>query len=498
MGTTTRRPAAPPLALLALVLAIPGSAVPADWNVVPSVRGRVSYSDNINLAPPATAQADLASELAPGITVSTQQPRLQLSAAYLLQLFAYRHRPSSHAHNLQASLHALPVPDWLQLDARSSISRRQLSPFGPLADDPVQRDANSTEVRSHALTPSLRHRFPGLAALDLRATLERVDTADGSLRSRSHENSLSVYSDNGGPLGWATQLRRRHTVDSQLEPVDMDRQSASLRLKISGRLSANAAVGSEKNSFRSDPQASRFWNAGMVWTPSPRTMAAASTGRRFFGKTYGLEASHRSLRSLWRLGYTEDITTTHFQQFSMDASQSNLALNQWWKTGIPDPVVRQAEIDRVLGGGGLHFVSHGYFLQKLLTASFGLNGVRNSMLFSYSGSRRDALTVNSVLAARLPPSDPALTDRTRQHGFDANWRWQASPRTSLTLSANRSRITSPQDGRRADNTILRGGLTHQFQRRFDGTIDLRHARHDGAVGGSYRENAISASLNYRF
>ncbi len=498
MGITTRRQAAPPLALLALVLAVPGRAIPADWSVLPSVRGRVSYSDNINLAPAATAQADLASELAPGITVSTRQPRLQLSAAYLLQLFAYRHRPASHAHTLQASLHALPVPDWLQLEARSSISRRQLSPFGAQADDPVQRDANSTEVRSHALTPSLRHRFPGLAAIDVRATLERVSTGDGSLQSRSHENSFSVFSDNGGPLGWAAQLRRRHLVDSKLEPVDMDRESVSLRLKISGRLSAHATGGSEKNSFRSDPQASRFWDAGMVWTPSPRTLAAASTGRRFFGKTYGLEASHRAQRSLWRLAYTEDITTTHFQQFSMDASQSSMALNQWWKTGIPDPLVRQAEIDRVLGGGGLHFVSHGYFLQKLLTASFGLNGVRNSVLFSYSGSRRDALTVNAVLAARLPPGDPVLTDRTRQQAFDANWRWQASPRTSLTLSAIRSRVSTPEIGRRADNTILRGGLMHQFQRKLDGAIDLRHARHDGAVGGSYRENAISASLNYRF
>jgi uncharacterized protein (PEP-CTERM system associated) len=498
MGITTRRRCAPPLAVLAVALALPGRAMPADWTVVPSVRWRETYSDNINLAPPGTAQGDLASELAPGITVLNRSPRLQLTADYLLQLIDYQHRPSTHTQNLQASLHAVPVPDWLQLDGHSSISRRQVSPFGALANDNVQLDDNSTEVRSHTLTPALRHRFAGVASVDLRTTLERVSTGDGSLQSRSQENSLSVYSDNGGALGWAAQWRRRHVVDRQFEPVDIDKESVSLRLKVSGRLSLNGSIGSETNSFRGGEQDSRFWNTGLVWTPSPRTSVSASTGRRFFGKTYGLEASHRAQRSLWRLAYMEDITTTHLQQFSMDATQSSAALNQWWMTGIPDPVTRQAEIDRVLAGGGLHFINHGYFLQKLLTASLALTGSRNTVLLSYSGSRRNALTINTVTAGQLPPSDTEANDQTRQHALDANWRYQASPRTTMTLSASRSRITSLPTGRDADNTIVRAGLLHQFQRRLDGVIDVRHARHDGVLGASYRENAVSASLHYRF
>jgi uncharacterized protein (PEP-CTERM system associated) len=498
MGITIRQRRASPLAVLAVALILPGRATPADWSVVPSLRWRESYSDNINLAPPATAQADLASELAPGVTVARHSPQLQLTAAYLLQWIYYRHRPSTHAHNLQASLHAVPVPDWLQIDGRSSISRRQVSPFAALPDDSIQTDGNSTEVRSHALTPSLRHRFAGLASVDLRTSFERVSTGDGSLQSRSQENSLSIYSDNGGPLGWAAQVRRRHVVDRQFEPVDLDKESVSLRLKLSGRLSVNASAGSETNSFRGESPASRFWNTGLVWTPSPRTTVSASTGRRFFGKTYGLEASHRAQRSLWRLAYMEDITTTHLQQFSMDAAQSNAALNRWWLTGIPDPVARQAEIDRVLGGGGLHFISHGYFLQKMLTASLALTGARNTVLLSYSGTRRNALTVNTVSSTQLPPSETELSDQTRQHALDANWRYQASPRTNMSLSASRSRITSLPTGRSADNTILRAGLQHQFQRRLDGSIDVRHARHDGAQGAAYRENAVSASLHYRF
>lgn len=465
---------------------------------MPSVRWRGSYSDNINLAPPPAAQADLASELAPGISIATASPRLQLHAAYLLQLVAYQHRASTHTQNLQAGLHAVPVPDWFELDGRSSIARRQVSPFGALANDAIQADANSTEVRSHAVTPALRHRFPGLATVDLRTSIEHVSTGDGSLHSRSYERSAALVGDSGGPWNWSAQVRRRQVEDRSFAPVELDSESATLRLKLSGQLSLSSAAGKERNSYRSDPDDGRFWSAGLAWTPSPRTNVSASTGRRFFGKTYGFDATHRARRSLWRLAYAEDITTTHFQQFSLDADHSSAALNQWWAASMPDPQLRQQEIDRVLDGAGLHFISHGYYLQKMLTASLALTGVQHTLLFSYSGARRTALTVNTVDSKLLPPSDNTLFDLTRQRAYDVNWRWQATARSTMTASASQSHITSLSNGRSADNLTFRAGLAHQFQRRLGGNIDLRHARHDGVQGAAYRENAISASLHYQF
>jgi uncharacterized protein (PEP-CTERM system associated) len=488
----------PPLAVLAVALALPERTGAATWNVVPSLRWRESYTDNINLAPPASAQADLASELAPGISVSTSMPRLQLNASYLLQLVAYQHRPSSRSHTLQAGMHAIAVPDWLQFEARSSISRRQVSPFGAQENDAIQQDANTTEVRSHALAPFLRHRFIGLASVDLHSSIEQVSTGDSNLHSRSVERGLGLVGDTTGALGWSAQVRRRHVDDSAFAPVDLDTWSASLRLKMSGQLALAGTVGAEHNSFRSNEGDGRFWNASMSWTPSPRTSLTASTGRRFFGKTYGLDASHRTRRSLWRLAYVEDITTTHFQQFSLDAERSSTALNQWWQASIPDPIVRQAEIDRVLGGAGLHFISHGYYLQKLLTASLALTGAQQTFLLSYSANRRNALSINSVSAENLPPGDSALFDMTRQQALDANWRWLASPDTTLSVAANRSRISSDSTGASASNLALRAGLSHRFQRRLDGVIDVRHARHGGLPGTAYRENAVSASLHYRF
>ncbi|HEX5342435.1 MAG TPA: TIGR03016 family PEP-CTERM system-associated outer membrane protein, partial [Duganella sp.] len=148
---------------MVVLLMLPVAAVPADWTVTPTLRLRSSYSDNMNLAPPHQARGQYTAEVSPGVLVSSDAPQLKLALSYTLQKIGYSRQPGRTAQQLDAVAHAELLPDWLFLDARSGISERNVSAFGPQLLDPAQRTGNSSTVHTTAFSPYLHHYFRGLA-----------------------------------------------------------------------------------------------------------------------------------------------------------------------------------------------------------------------------------------------------------------------------------------------------------------------------------------------
>ncbi|RFP19501.1 TIGR03016 family PEP-CTERM system-associated outer membrane protein [Duganella sp. BJB475] len=490
-----------------VLLSLPACAIPAEWTVTPSVRLRESYSDNMNLAPPAQARGEFTTEVSPGIAVSTSGPRFKLSLDYSLQKIAYTHQADRTTQQLDASGHADVLREWLYLDARSSISQQNISAFGPQLLDPAQVTGNNSTVRATSVSPYLKHYFHGLATAQLRYDYQRVSSGR-LLNVHSDDTSLQLTGDNGGQ-GWNWDLRanRKNIDDSTLPKVTMSDVALTLSYPVNSRLSLFATDGYEKNDYHSSgaqPQG-RHWSLGGTWTPSPRTKLAVSVGRRYFGNTYSLDAEYRLRSMYWTLNYNEDITTTHGEFLSIPPTGLGDFLYQLWATRIPDPQTRLQTVklfllvSQILGpNGNVNFFSHRYYLQKDLKLATVYSGPRSALAFSLSSSRRTAQTSNAIDSPLLGPDQLALEDRTRQNTAQAGWNYRMSPRSNLTVATSLSRAESLSTGRTDHNGALTVSLNHQLQPKVSASIDLRHVRHSSNAGGNYRENGIGAALMVAF
>lgn len=486
---------------LIVVLVLPAHA--AEWTVVPGVRLRESYSDNIRLAPAQLAQPEWTTEVAPTLTVGTNSRRLSLSLDYSLQKLMYSHEPDRTEQQLAANGHSELMQDWLYLDARASISRQAISAFGSQRSDVSQIDANTNVVHANSVTPYLKHVFRGLAAIELRHSYDHVSS--GSLLSvRSNDTRLQVTGDNGGQgWNWDLTLDRNVISDSQLAPVTMSNAALTLSMPVNSRFSLYGTGGYEKEDYHalSGQPGGRYWSAGGTWTPSPRTTVSASVGHRYFGKTGKLDARYRMRRMFWTLAYNEDITTTHAQFLSLPPTALGDFLNQLWSARIPDAALRQQtvkaflQLSQMLGAqGNVDYFSHRYYLQKQASLSTVYSGAKSTLALGWSRTGRTAQTTGAVDSILLEPAQLALEDRTRQTALQLGWNWRLSPRGSLNVSASRGVIDSLSTGRSDRNTAIGAGLLHQWNPRLSTSIDLRRTRHTSNAGGDYRENGVSAAL----
>lgn len=490
-----------------VLLTLPASVRPADWTVIPVLRVRENYTDNMNLAPPERARSQFTTVVAPGVSVNTDQPRLQLALAYSLQKVAYSEQPDRTTQSLDANGHGVLLQDWLYLDARAAISQQNVSAFGPQLTDPNQVTGNAETLRSRSFSPYLQHYFRGLATAVLRYSYQHV-ASGGLLDVRSDDTNLHLTGDNGGQ-GWNWDLNadRRNIDDAATTRVTMSDASLTLSYPLNNRLSVFSTGGYEKDDYNSvgaQPEG-RYWRAGATWTPSLRTKIAGSIGRRFFGKTYSLDAEYRMRNMFWTLNYNENITTTHGEFLSIPPTGLSDFLFDLWATRIPDPVTRRQTIkvflliSQMLGtDGNVNFFSHRYFLQKELMLATVYSGRRSALMFNLSNTRRTAQTSAAIDSVLLGPDQLALEDRTRQSAVQAGWNWRMSSRSNVSVGASHNRVQSLSTGRQDRNSTLILSTTHQLSPKVSASVDVRHTRHTSNAGGNYRENAVSAALMMAF
>ena len=506
MAITTRRGALLPL--LPLLLPVPAAAL--DWLVQPSVRVRESYTDNVLRAPPQRAQSDFITEIAPAIALIGSGPRLQVHLDYSWRKFLYQRRADTDTHQLGAAAEAELIKDWFHVDATAGVSRRSISPFGPQAIDDLPGTGNESTVRTTSISPYLRHRFPALATAELRYTRSTVDSGGDLLSVRGDE--LTVRLD-GEPRGngwtWNASHEARRSEDSKLAAMRMERSSAGLRYPFSSKWSATASGGTEREGYVSTsgkaPQG-RFWSLGGVWTPSPRTSVAFSTGKRFFGHTYSLDAHFLQRQTNWQLSYSENITSMPAQFLRLGDRDAAKLLDQLWRGLFPNPLDRRLRIDAFLRyanslgpeRGAINYFSHRYFLQKQLSLTVARATPKSTLIGGFTALDRTAQTASGIDSGLLPDVEFGSEDRTRQLAGNLGWSWQASSRTSMTLNAGYASVRSLSVSRRDSNATVSAGYSRVLQPKLTASIDVRHTRHASTRGGNYRENSVSATLNMRF
>ncbi|OAJ69567.1 hypothetical protein A7976_04975 [Methylobacillus sp. MM3] len=499
-----------------LLLSLQAHAV--EWEFTPTLQLKETYTDNVRLSN-TNEESDFITQVNPGISIVGLGPHLRFNTRYVMQNLLYAKESDRNAtnHQLNANGNAELLPDHLFVDAQASISQRSTSSFGPQSEDNTNITNNRTNVETYSFSPYLLHHFKDLADAELRYTRDSVSTSgSGSSISTGLQDSTSdrillrlTSGDDFQTLGWGLNYNKQRIDFDSGQQVDQVTYGGDLRYRLSRKFSLIANGGYEKNDYLSitGDSGGSFWKAGFDWTPSRRTSVEALAGKRYYGDSYSLKASHRSRRTAFNVSYSEDVTTTR-DQFLLPAAVDTAALlDQLWTSAIPDPIVRQQVVAAFISQNGLpesladsvNFLTNRFFLQKRFQASMTVTGVRNTGVLSLFHTRREAQTAQSSDSALLGVSDFSADDNIKQQGVQAQWIRDIGPRTSANLGISLIKTKAVTTGREDEEKTLKLGVTKELLSNIRGALEFRRRDRDSTQDGSeYKENALTASVYITF
>jgi uncharacterized protein (PEP-CTERM system associated) len=492
----------------------------ADWTITPNLGLKETYTDNVRLTQN-NQISDFVTQINPGISLTGLGPHIHVDAHYVMNNVLYADQSDRNAtnHQLHATANAELLDDFFFVDAKGSISQQSISSFGPQTTDNTNITNNRTNVETYSVSPYLLNHYKNFAKSEIRYTHDSVSTtgtgstvSTGLSDSQSDKIQMKLKSGTDFRiLGWGLNYSKERIDFDTGQTVDLESYGGDLSYLVTPHLKLITTGGYETNNYLSISGKSTggpYWTGGFEWNPSQRTSIAASVGKRFFGNTSSVKASHRSHRTAWNLSYNEDITTTRSQFLLPSTIDTADFLDRLWTSIIPDPVVRQQIVDGFIRDNGLpssladsvNLLTNRFFLQKSLRASVSITGTRSTGVLSVFEIKRTAQTSQSADSALLGTSDLALLDNTKQVGINALWNHKITSLVSANINAAYTRTTSPETGREDNYKTLRIGLTKEFQPKVNGTIEVRRNELDTNQSGdlSYKENSILASVNIRF
>lgn len=496
------------LAPLALLFA---PAAHADWKFSPLIEVRETYTDNLRLQRPGLERSEWITEITPGFVLRNHGRRFRFDASYRFRYFAGLNDPDDRVDRTQsqlgATLQAELIDNLLYFDGSASISQQAISAFEPLPGDNAFSN-NRSEVRGYRATPSLRHSFGNTASVQLSYTHDMVDAGHDAVGT-SEGDTLAFSLASGSTfdtLGWNVQASRQQ-VDYEFAPETTSTSgSLGLRYVLGRTLALTANVGHDEYDYQAlgGETGGRSWSAGFNWAPSSRTRVDATAGKRYYGSSYYLNASHRTRRTAWDLNYSDAVTTTRAQYLLPSTVDTAAMLDRLFAATVTDPAERQRAVAAYMRAAGLppalanniNYFSNRYFLQKELRATTALRGARGNLMLSAFAARRIALSTVDTDSALLGPDSRTLNDSNRQVGVNLLWNHRINSRNDLNASLSAVRVESDATGTDATHKTARLSLVHRFDRELSGTVEVRRqAGPTGITGPGYTENAVSASLN---
>ena len=487
----------PQIAVLALIFS--ASTVGAQDRslvVTPAFSITQQFTDNLNLSA-SNPRSESITTISPGVRLSVRSSRLQGSLDYSLNGVIYgRESASSNFQNaLRSSLQGEFLENHGFVNASASISRQSISALELQGDRPSSINANSTELRSFSLAPSLRGRLFGDVNVNASLAASVVSSAGGDSSTQSAALGIG---DSSRAIGWALDLNRvvsdfdggRRSQQDSLRATLSYAPQPDLRLFVNG--------GTELNNVQTaGDRSSVTWGGGVTWQPTPRTQFGLTGEKRFFGNSHSLSFSHRMQRSV--ISYTDSRSSTQ------NTAGAGAVLTVYdiyfvqFASLEPDPVLRDLLVRNFLQASGLNanerltggFINRALTLQSSRNLSLALQGARsNAVLSAFSSSSRRLDGVSNA------QDDLSRVDVLQQAGWSLSLSHRLTPNSSIVLSTVSQR--TPGRGAVAGNGLKSASLSwsSQVQRRISLSVTARHAQ---AVGpNSYDENSVRAALGLSF
>jgi uncharacterized protein (PEP-CTERM system associated) len=473
-----------------LVAMMPTQVWSGDWKFKPSVSLNERYSDNVALTS-VSPQSSLLTEIRPGFVLSSQGARGQFSVDYGLQGLIYSHDSGASAHNnqLSASLKSNWLDERFFFDADARIGQQNTNSTAAAGTGNFNLTNNRSETRSLSFSPAWKGRLGNQAKADVRWQLTYTDSDNASLPSATGNNlNLNLSSGNEfNRVPWNFAYRVQST-DSTANGNRNSSLSGGIGYIFSLKTRLSLTLGKDLNngSTTSFNQASGlYWNLGVNWAPTPRTSLNATAGKRYNGRSYGLDFTHRTRKTTWVLRYGEDITDSYGQ---VNGEDTYLCSGPQSKFQIKVPT--GSTPDNVLCPAP--FLIAQFQPSTQLASGATLNKTWNGTATYLSGK--------SIFSANLSKGHRELLSMNSSddtYSLGGNWTLRIGPRLNSTLSLTSMHAETATT--QSDDLTLAWLMAYQISRQATGQLELRRVERDStSTAGAYEENSVSARINMTF
>jgi uncharacterized protein (PEP-CTERM system associated) len=440
--------------------------VAEEWTFSPRISVSQSYSNNIRLQPEGQEQHDFVTAIEPGFFVRGNGRRLRLNMDYNLEALAYKRNddPNAIRHQLQLGGDAELYERVLFLEFDGSRSQENSGAIETSGSDNLSASGNRTDVTALSLTPKVRHRFGRYADVESSYGLNLVSTDTNGQSTSSTARFSSVEFNSGDYFArapWRVTLSNNRVKNSSGTVNRFRKFEGEMRYKLNRKYGVVVRGGQERNEFASTQpsQDGGFWEAGLTWTPSPRTSLEAGVGRRFFDENMFLNFEHRSRRMTYAASFSEDITTSRQQQLE----RSLVPLEDALGNPIIDPILGtqiEVPIDNLASSEEVIQVSR-------FDASAGYSGRKTRVDLAFFGSLRTGQVTGA---------------ESELFGLSVNATRTISRRASLQFRSNVQLTNS--NGQETER--ISGGLTYRYQlgRSISTTLGLDYLTQDSTLASN--------------
>ena len=473
-------------------------------SIVPRFSITETLTDNVRLSN-VDQQAELITEISPGIRINVEGARLKSYFDYSLSkvLYAQNSSPNRTQNSLNTFGTLEAVDNFAFVDFSGAISQQAISAFGTQSSSNASINTNQTEVSSYRLSPYLRGRLGSMASYDARYS--RAVTHSGAVAGSDVITVDGVARISGSSafrnLGWSADVSRQRIDYSAGRPTEADRLSLGLSYSVTPQLNVFANAGSEANNYTSfDKQRHGTGGVGLNWSPSEASKVSASKDRRSFGDAHSLKFEHRTARTAWIFTDSKDVSATPSQTGIASLGAVYDLLYSQFASIEPNPVSRAQLVNAYLQANAISpnaavissFLTSAVSLQRRQDLSFALLGVRDTVTFISTRSESRRLDTLSTGV-----DDLTTSSLVRQRGFSVNYAHRLTPDYSLGVLSSQqdtSGVSSLQD---TTLRLFNVNVTGKVGRTAFASIGARRAVSSGNTT-SYTETAVTGNLNVQF
>jgi uncharacterized protein (PEP-CTERM system associated) len=450
----------------------------AQWRIQPRVTVDETWSDNVNLSG-SNAQHDFITQVTPGVVVRGQGGRVTLDLDYQLGLVHYARGNGSRRfdHRLQADGTAELLKQRFFVDFSSTAGLVNTSSTGVQAVDAVSAGGNTESFYTYSVNPYLVHHFGRYADGRVGVEHARVSNSDSA---SSTINGVSVSFTSGRvftTLPWTLDAGITRTSNSTGNDAETRYLDGSVTYAFTRRYRVRLNAGYEDNDLVGvgGDASGLTWRVTGIWTPTPRTDVEVGYGKRYFGNSFSVDASHRSRRALFTARYSEESTTSAARQL-----ESRLvAFEDPFGNALQTPGLEPLSVET-----NTVTISDQTLISRRFGGDVALQLRRGSALVGIFHDSRDIGTGQGSETV---------------YGADGRWTHSLSRQTSASLTGNWQRSDYDSPSRR--DTLWRLGLslTHQIHRDVTGTIGYSRLDNSSTLSSNdYSENRVNARVSVLF
>lgn len=488
------------LAATAAVTSVSAGAQNA-FSVVPSVGVTATATDNRDLSS-TRREADLVTQISPGIALSSRRGPLQGALTYTLNGVVYARDSAQNNvfHSLAANGRLSLLDGRAGVEANASAGRQIVSAFGTQSPDSNLGSGNQAQVVSYSLSPYLTGRLLGNVSYRAQAVFSESRSDTGSTGDTTSLNASLGFAGRVAGLGWGVDASRAISETPATARTHNGRIVGSLSHQPDPEVQLFLRAGTEVDDIRTgQSERTTTWGLGAQWTPGPRTSLRADYDKRFFGRSHALAFSHRMARTIWTLGDSRSFQTGGVAGRAV-VSVYDLFFAQFASVE-PDPIRRDALVRNFLAANGLDaggrvavggFLSSGPTVQRNQNVAAAYQGLRATVTVALLRTES-----SSALASSAGAGDVANGKRVRQQGLSVSLTHRLTPASSVAVTASQQRTPASGNFGGSDLQSVAATWSTRLGPHASASLGLRHNRFD-SDSNPYNESAFIGSIRMQF